>query len=85
VHQAQLWLLAPPCQPYTRRGLQQDTEDGRAASLLKLLALLPSLQVAPLPFRYGMQSQPAPHGLQAGQRLRRCFWVLRCMSTGERG
>lgn len=43
---AQLWMLAPPCQPFTRRGLQRDTADGRAASFLKLLALLPGLKVA---------------------------------------
>ena len=45
---AQLWMLAPPCQPFTRRGLQQDTADGRAASFLKLLSLLPVLQVGGL-------------------------------------
>ena len=43
---AQLWMLAPPCQPFTRRGLQQDTADGRAASFLHLLSLLPALQVS---------------------------------------
>ncbi len=42
---AQLWMLAPPCQPFTRRGLQRDTADGRAASFLRLLALLPELKV----------------------------------------
>jgi len=28
---ADLWWLSPPCQPYTRRGLQRDIEDPRAA------------------------------------------------------
>ena len=42
---AQLWMMAPPCQPFTRRGLQRDTTDPRSASFLKLIGLLPSLQV----------------------------------------
>ena len=42
---AQLWMLAPPCQPYTRRGLQQDADDGRARSFLKLISLVPSMEV----------------------------------------
>lgn len=37
---ADLWLLSPPCQPYTRGGLQRDAADGRAAGLLNLLNLL---------------------------------------------
>lgn len=42
---AQLWMMAPPCQPFTRRGLQQDIHDPRSASFLKLIGLLPVLQV----------------------------------------
>ena len=44
---ADLWLLAPPCQPYTRCGLQRGSDDPRAKSLLHLLALLPQLQASP--------------------------------------
>jgi tRNA (cytosine38-C5)-methyltransferase len=42
---AQLWMLAPPCQPYTRRGLRKDADDARAASFLILLRRLPELKV----------------------------------------
>lgn len=42
---AHLWMMAPPCQPFTRRGLQQDIDDPRSASFLKLIGLLPTLQV----------------------------------------
>lgn len=42
---AQLWMLAPPCQPFTRRGLQQDTADARSSSFQHILSLLPDLKV----------------------------------------
>ena len=34
---ADLWLLAPPCQPYTRQGLKKGSQDARAESFLSLL------------------------------------------------
>ena len=34
---ADVWTLAPPCQPYTRRGRGRDLDDPRAQSLLALL------------------------------------------------
>lgn len=39
------WLLAPPCQPYTRRGNRKGATDGRAGSFMALLHRLPSLTV----------------------------------------
>ena len=39
-HNADLWLLSPPCQPYTRNGLQLGSGDGRAGSLGCLAAAL---------------------------------------------
>ncbi|CAI8592528.1 unnamed protein product [Vicia faba] len=36
-------LLSPPCQPYTRQGLQKDTGDARAFSFLQILELIPFL------------------------------------------
>lgn len=42
---ADVWLLSPPCQPYTRRGLQKHSADVRATSFLGLLDLLPQLKV----------------------------------------
>ena len=46
---AQLWMLAPPCQPYTRRGLQQDADDARARSFLKLIDWIADMQVRYVP------------------------------------
>eukprot|EP00232_Nephroselmis_pyriformis_P016455 CAMPEP_0182898590 /NCGR_PEP_ID=MMETSP0034_2-20130328/27577_1 /TAXON_ID=156128 /ORGANISM="Nephroselmis pyriformis, Strain CCMP717" /LENGTH=192 /DNA_ID=CAMNT_0025032571 /DNA_START=86 /DNA_END=660 /DNA_ORIENTATION=+ len=44
---ADLWMLSPPCQPYTRQGLKRDGDDGRARSFLKLLDLMPDLKHPP--------------------------------------
>ncbi|KAH9760787.1 tRNA (cytosine(38)-C(5))-methyltransferase 2 [Citrus sinensis] len=38
---AHAWLLSPPCQPYTRQGLQKQSSDARAFSFLKILELIP--------------------------------------------
>lgn len=43
-YKADMWLLAPPCQPYTRRGLQKDADDWRASSFMKLLSKLSEMQ-----------------------------------------
>ena len=37
---AHLWVLSPPCQPFTRQGHRRDVEDARAASFLRLLGKL---------------------------------------------
>ena len=37
---ADCWLCSPPCQPYTRQGLQLAEQDGRANALEHLLGLL---------------------------------------------
>lgn len=47
VEGADLWLMSPPCQPYTRMGLQRDLEDRRAKPLLHLTELVPKLQKPP--------------------------------------
>lgn len=47
-YQALAWLLSPPCQPYTRQGLQKDSSDARAFSFLNILELIPQLSSAPL-------------------------------------
>ncbi|XP_022132299.1 tRNA (cytosine(38)-C(5))-methyltransferase isoform X2 [Momordica charantia] len=39
-YQAHVWLLSPPCQPYTRQGLQKHSGDARAFSFLKILELM---------------------------------------------
>ncbi|KAM4689827.1 tRNA (cytosine(38)-C(5))-methyltransferase [Discoglossus pictus] len=40
-------LMSPPCQPFTRIGLQGDVSDPRAKSFLYILDILPRLQKAP--------------------------------------
>jgi len=38
---ADLWALAPPCQPHTRRGKGRDLEDPRSAPLSRLVEVIP--------------------------------------------
>ncbi|KAM4029576.1 tRNA (cytosine(38)-C(5))-methyltransferase [Anomaloglossus baeobatrachus] len=40
-------LMSPPCQPFTRIGLQGDVSDPRAKSFLYILEILPRLQKRP--------------------------------------
>ncbi|KAM7459462.1 hypothetical protein LguiA_036456 [Lonicera macranthoides] len=47
-YRAHAWLLSPPCQPYTRQGLQKDSSDARASSFLKILELIPQTSQPPL-------------------------------------
>ena len=43
-----LWLMSPPCQPFTRQGAQRDAADARSASFLRLLVdVLPALANKP--------------------------------------
>jgi tRNA (cytosine38-C5)-methyltransferase len=44
---ADLWLMAPPCQPFTRQGKQLGAADSRSSSFLHLLAQLQLMQVQP--------------------------------------
>ncbi|KAL6985299.1 C-5 cytosine-specific DNA methylase [Sarracenia purpurea var. burkii] len=45
---AHAWLFSPPCQPYTRQGLQKGSADARASSFLKILELIPKTSQPPL-------------------------------------
>ncbi|KAK6116862.1 hypothetical protein DH2020_049392 [Rehmannia glutinosa] len=47
-YEADVWLLSPPCQPYTRQGLQKGSSDARASSFLKILELIPESSRPPL-------------------------------------
>ena len=42
-----IWLLSPPCQPYTRQGKTLDTLDPRAESFLHLLSVIPNMANRP--------------------------------------
>ncbi|KAJ1829738.1 hypothetical protein LPJ56_000050 [Coemansia sp. RSA 2599] len=44
---ADLWTMSPPCQPYTRQGLQKGSEDQRAKSFLFIIDLLARVQRKP--------------------------------------
>ncbi|KAI8326193.1 S-adenosyl-L-methionine-dependent methyltransferase [Martensiomyces pterosporus] len=44
---SELWTMSPPCQPYTRQGLQKGSEDPRAKSFLFIIDLLAKLQRKP--------------------------------------
>ncbi|KAF9612634.1 hypothetical protein IFM89_003076 [Coptis chinensis] len=46
-YRAHAWLLSPPCQPYTRQGLQKDSGDARASSFIKILDLIPEMSSPP--------------------------------------
>ncbi|PHZ16305.1 cytosine-5--methyltransferase [Rhizopus microsporus ATCC 52813] len=44
---ADVWTMSPPCQPYTRQGLQQGSEDARAKSFLYLMNVLKKMRNKP--------------------------------------
>lgn len=43
----QLWMLSPPCQPFTRGGRMLDAEDTRSAGLLHMIGVLEAMQNPP--------------------------------------
>ncbi|XP_010519930.1 PREDICTED: DNA (cytosine-5)-methyltransferase [Tarenaya hassleriana] len=47
-YKADAWLLSPPCQPYTRQGLQKHSGDARAFSFIKILELIQHSSRPPL-------------------------------------
>lgn len=46
-HAADIWLMSPPCQPYSRNGKQAGADDPRARSFAHLLGLLARLDRPP--------------------------------------
>lgn len=43
-HDADLWWMSPPCQPYTIRGPQRDLDDRRAASFIHLVGMVETIR-----------------------------------------
>ena len=68
-----LWLLSPPCQPYSRQGLQLGARDGRSAALLHLLDVLERADAAALP-AYLLLENVA--GFESSETRRRLHAVL---------
>lgn len=64
---ADLWWLSPPCQPFTRRGLQRDDEDPRAQTLLRLLPSIETIR----PSFLALENVPGFHGSRTHERLRK--------------
>ena len=64
-HEAPCWLLSPPCQPFTRRGVKRDEDDPRCAGLLRLIGLLATCR----PRRVLVENVPGFHGSRAHARL----------------
>lgn len=44
IPQADIWLLSPPCQPFTKGGSRKDSDDPRSRPFLKLIELMLSLE-----------------------------------------
>lgn len=44
---ADIWLLSPPCQPFTRGGKLQDDQDARSTGFLYLLGILETMKNPP--------------------------------------
>lgn len=68
---ADLWLLSPPCQPFTRTGKRMDIKDSRNAALLRLLDALPSLAAPPRALL--LENVPEFVGSQMHSRLLRAL------------
>ncbi|KMZ70077.1 DNA (cytosine-5-)-methyltransferase [Zostera marina] len=47
-YRADVWLMSPPCQPYTRQGLQKHSADARASSFIKIIELIPHMLHPPV-------------------------------------
>jgi len=63
---ADLWWLSPPCQPFTVRGLQRDTEDPRTRSFLRLIDCLRQMP----PSYLALENVPGFRGSQTHALLR---------------
>jgi site-specific DNA-cytosine methylase len=60
-----MWWMSPPCQPYTRRGLQRGSQDSRSHALGHLIKLIPKQG----PRYIGLENVPAFEGSEHHQQL----------------
>ena len=76
-----LWLLSPPCQPYTRQGLQHNESDRRATALEHLIDLL-ELDGSLLPGALLLENVV---GFESSASRKRLCTVLTSAGYGPRG
>lgn len=69
-----LWLMSPPCQPFTRTGRKRDLDDRRCAALLRLLDALPKLGSPPKAFM--LENVPEFRGSRAHKAVRAAIDAL---------
>ncbi len=62
---ADLWWMSPPCQPFTRRGLERDLDDPRAKTLLAALERVAEVR----PTYLGFENVPGFAGSRGHDRL----------------
>lgn len=68
--QADLWVMSPPCQPYTCRGKEMDVADPRAEGLSRLTAFLSSAGPSDLPYGILLENVPGFEASTSYTRLR---------------
>ena len=81
---ADLWWMSPPCQRYTRRGLQQDVDDPRAKPLLHLVEMIRDVQPAHIALENVIGFEDSESFLRLSQTLTQCgysFASLNLCST----
>ncbi|KAJ3339615.1 C-5 cytosine-specific DNA methylase [Entophlyctis luteolus] len=69
-----VWLLSPPCQPFTQGGNALDEKDARSKPLLHLLELLPSLKFKPS--HLFLENVPNFESSKCRSLLISCLWHL---------
>mmetsp|Transcript_30320 Transcript_30320/g.116286 ORF Transcript_30320/g.116286 Transcript_30320/m.116286 type:complete len:271 (-) Transcript_30320:2159-2971(-) len=82
-NRSDLWMMSPPCQPYTKRGKELDSADPRAAGLKRLTNVLRTCPSAVLPYGIllenvpGFESSHSLSELQDSLRIRGFSFVKR--------
>ncbi|MBX2797723.1 MAG: DNA cytosine methyltransferase [Myxococcales bacterium] len=64
-HEADLWWMSPPCQPFTVRGRQRDVDDPRCGALLNVLRCIDAVR----PRWVALENVPGFAGSRAHGRL----------------
>uniref|UniRef100_A0A1I8HR47 tRNA (cytosine(38)-C(5))-methyltransferase n=2 Tax=Macrostomum lignano TaxID=282301 RepID=A0A1I8HR47_9PLAT len=70
---ANLWLMSPPCQPFSRLGNRRGLDDARCRPLLRLLKVLASLPDDERPSRLLLENVQGFEASPAAERLLECL------------